>query len=57
MFFERNLFKQLWILLTSNYFIIVFAWSGEVILKNLGEKEYFRIKGTNIIITRKILIF
>ncbi|XP_031784980.1 uncharacterized protein LOC100119657 [Nasonia vitripennis] len=44
MILNNILFKKTWILFSTNYFIIVFAWTGEISLKNLGEKEFLRIK-------------
>ncbi|XP_058801858.1 uncharacterized protein LOC131670350 [Phymastichus coffea] len=35
---------KIWIYFSTNYFVVIFAWSGEVTLKNLGEKEFMRLK-------------
>lgn len=37
---------KIWIFFSTNCFVVIFAWSGEVTLKDLGEKEFLRLKGT-----------
>ena len=45
MFYRIYIFKKSWFLLLNYVTIIALAWSGDVTLKDIGEKEFMRIKG------------
>lgn len=47
MFLQMTYLRKTWILISTNYFVMIFAWTGDIVtLKDLGEKEFLRIKGT-----------